>query len=374
MDLNKIQVTKNKTIMKKYINKLFLLGSVLFLATSCDSEAELTTLKSVSFPSAIEVSSNTVVLTEDNAEDTALLISWPEVTFPIEAPVTYAIQFDLVGDTSGANAWQKAKRIEVGTDVLSKSFIGADLNKIATDLGLEPNVAGKLVVRVEAAMDRKIYSSPLTLTVTPFEKSVVFGEIYMPGAYQGEWNVDTALALTAISKGVYQGYVSVLPGYGTVFKLNTARNWAQFYGAGDTNSDLKNMSDKDFSLPGVGSYQIKVNLNTLKWTQTPYAWGIVGTAQSGGWDKSTPMNYDYQTKTWKVTANLVAGALKFRLNDDWAVNYGPKDPATNTINRDDQGAYTIGEAGTYEITFTINEVDPATSGYPATATCTIVKK
>ena len=98
--------------MKKYINKLLILGSLLFLGSSCDSEAELTTLKAVSFPSQVVASSNTIVLTEDNADDNAILISWPAVTFPIAAPVTYAIQFDLIGDTSGNNAWQKAKRIE----------------------------------------------------------------------------------------------------------------------------------------------------------------------------------------------------------------------------------------------------------------------
>ncbi|MDA6072201.1 SusE domain-containing protein [Flavobacterium sp. AC] len=368
--------------MKKYINKLFLLGSVLFLSASCDSEAELTTLKSVSFPSAIEVSSSTLVLTEDSADDNVLLVSWPKVTFPIDAPVTYAVEFDLIGDTSGTTAWQKAKRIVVGEDVLSKAFIGLDLNKIAVDLGLPPDVAGKLVVRVEAAMDRKIYSDPITLTVTPYEKSVVFGEIYMPGAYQGEWNVDTALALTAISKGIYQGYVTVLPGYGPVFKLNTGRNWEQFYGAGATNNDLKDMSTTDFALPGEGSYQIKVNLNTLKWSSTPYAWGIVGSSTHAptpedkdyGWNHSIPMSYNHETKTWKATANLLAGALKFRLNDKWDVNYGPADPTTNTINKDNGGAYDIGEPGTYEITFTINDVDPVSAGYPATATCTIVKK
>ncbi|KQB38697.1 SusE domain-containing protein [Flavobacterium aquidurense] len=368
--------------MKKYINKLFLLGTVLFLGASCESEGQLTTLKTVTFPAAIEVSSSTIVLTEDTADNNALLISWPKVTFPIDAPVTYAIQFDLINDTSGANAWQKAKRIEVGQDVLSKAFIGSELNKIATDLGLPIDAAGKLVVRVEAAMDRKIYSDPITLTVTPYEKSVVFGEIYMPGFYQGEFNVGTAAALTAIAKGVYQGYVTLSPGNGTDFKLNTARNWDQYYGAGDTNADLKNMSEPNFHLPGVGSYQIKVNLNTLKWSSAPYAWGIVGSSTHAptpedkdyGWNHSIPMSYNHETKTWKVTANLIVGALKFRLNDKWDVNYGPADATTNTINKDNGGAYDIAEAGTYEITFTINDVDPASAGYPATATCTIVKK
>ena len=359
--------------MKKYINKLLLLGGLLFLSTSCETDGQLTTLKAVSFPSQIVASSSTIVLSEDTADEQALLLSWPAVTFPIAAPVTYAVQFDLVSDISGSQAWQKAKRIEVGSDVLSKAFTDLELNKIAVDLGLPIDAAGQLAVRVEAAMDRKIYSNPVTLTVTPYEKSVVFGEIYMPGAYQGEWNVETALALPAISKGIYQGYVTVLPGYGPVFKLNQGRNWEQYYGAGATNSDLKNMSTADFALPGEGSYQIKVNLNTLKWTAAPYSWGIVGDATAGSWDNSTPMNYDYQTKTWKITVDLVPGNVKFRLNNSWTINYGPKNTSDGLVYLDDQGAYYV-EAGTYEITFKINDVDPVGLGYPATAAYTIVKK
>jgi hypothetical protein len=360
--------------MKKYISTLFAFGALLFLGASCESDAELTYLKEVNFPADIKVApSSTIVLLEDNADNNALTISWEAVTFPIEAPVTYAVQFDVPADITGSNAWLKATRFEVGQDVLTKTFSVRDLNKIATDLGLQPNSAGKLIVRVEAQMDRKVFSNNVQLTVTPYEKAIVFGEIYMPGSYQGEWDVNKAAVLTAIEKGVYQGYATVLPGYGTGFKVNTARNWAEFYGA-DGGDNIKKMSDTDLQMPGVGSYQIKVNLNTLKWSATAYAWGIVGTAQTGGWDNSTPMNYDHQTMTWKVTADLVPGALKFRLNNKWDVNYGPKDATTNTINRDDQGAYTITEAGTYEVTFKIVETDPATAGYPATATCTITKK
>lgn len=359
--------------MKKYINKLALLGSVLFLNASCESDAQLTTLQAVSFPATAQVSASTIVLTEDTADEQVLLVTWPEVTFPIEAPVKYALQFDLVGDTSGANAWMKAKRVEVGTDVLSKTLIGQDLNKIAVDLGLPIDVEGKLVVRVEAEMDRKVFSDPITLTITPYEKSVVFGEIYMPGSYQG-WGIETAAALTAIQKGVYQGYMTAATGAGLGFKLNTERNWAQFYGAGATNSDLKNMSDTDFQLPAAGSYQIKVNLNTLKWTATPYSWGIVGDGTAGGWDNSTPMDYDHQTKTWKVTAVLVPGNVKFRLNNSWTINYGSKNSTDGIAYLDDSGAHYVGEGGTYEITMKINDVDPASLGYPPTLTYTITKK
>ncbi|WP_035646289.1 SusE domain-containing protein [Flavobacterium sp. ASV13] len=359
--------------MKKYINKLFVLGSLLFLATSCETEGQLTTLATVTFPSAIEVSSSTIVLKEDVSDQPALLVSWPKVTYPISAPVTYAIQFDMPSDIKGSEAWGKAIRVVAGEDVLSKSFTGAELNKIVTDLGLKPNVAADVVIRIESTMDHRIYSDPIIIKVTPYLKTVVIGEIFMPGSYQG-WAVETAAALTEIQIGVYQGYMTLPEGAGPVFKLNRGRNWAQFFGAGDTNADMKNMSDTDFTLPGAGSYQIKANLNTLKWSATPYSWGIVGTSQPGGWDNSTPMSYDHQTKTWKITTNLVTGALKFRLNNSWAINYGPADPSTNTINFDNGNAYDIPEAGLYEVTFKINEIDPTSNGYPKTATCTIVKK
>lgn len=370
--------------MKKYINKLVALLTIVMFATSCDSDAPLTVLQSVSFPAPITSSVSTIVLTEATADNEAVTISWPAVVFPVEAPVLYTVQFDLTANTKGKNAWLNAKAFEAGNDVLSKSFTVRDLNKIATDLGLKADVAGTISARVVAVMDRSIYSAAIDLTVTTYEKVVVFGEIYMPGAYQGEWDVNTASVLTAIEKGVYQGYATVLPGYGTIFKVNTARNWEEFYGAGAGEGTLERMNDKNLEFQGVGSYQVKVNLNTLKWSATPYAWGIVGPASATaeqtasdpnyGWNHSVPMSYDHKTKSWKVTANLLPGAVKIRLNDDWAVNYGPADPGTNIIDKDNGGAYTITEAGSYEVTFTIVETDPASNGYPATATCTIVKK
>ncbi|WP_431243678.1 SusE domain-containing protein [Flavobacterium sp. P21] len=177
--------------MKKYINKLVALLALVIVATSCDSDAELTVLKSVSFPSAITSSASKIVLKEDATDNTATTISWPAVVFPIEAPVLYTVQFDLPANTTGAKAWLNAKAFEAGSDVLTKSFTVRDLNKIATDLGIQPNAEGKLAIRVVAVMDRNIYSDPIEITVTPYEKAIVFGEIYMPGDYQG-WAVETA--------------------------------------------------------------------------------------------------------------------------------------------------------------------------------------
>jgi starch-binding outer membrane protein SusE/F len=358
--------------MKKYINKLFVICALLFLGVSCENDAILTSLKEVNFSGAIETSTNTVILSIENENESVMTLSWPAVEYPINAPVTYALQFDLPSDTAGATAWGKAIRVEVGVDVLSKAFSGNDLNKMAIKLGLPVDVTGKIVVRVESTMDRTIYSDPIELTVTPYEQIVVLGEIYMPGNYQN-FNIATAAALAEIQKGVFQGYITVPSGSGLGFKFNSARNWNQFYGAGVTNSDLVNMSDTDFLLPGEGSFQIKVNTNTLKWTATQYTWGIIGTATAGGWDNSTNMSYDHQLKVWKFKGTLSAGALKFRLNNSWTINYGPKNNTDGIMYLDDQGAYDVSEAGTYEVTFSIAEKDATTGLYPATATYTVTK-
>lgn len=358
--------------MKKHIYKLLVLFAVALLGASCEDAAELTTLQAVSFPSAIEASTNTIIISDANVSESVVTLSWPAVVYPIKAPVTYALQFDIPANTSGEKAWSTAIRIVVGEDVLSKSIIGLDLNKMAIKLGLPIDVAGKIAVRVESYMDHTIYSDPIILTVTPYEKQVVFGAIYMPGSYQS-WDVNTAAALSAIDSGVFQGYVTIPVGSGLGFKLNQERNWAQFYGAGASNFDLLNMSDTDFQMPGTGSYQMTVNLKTLKWSSIPYAWGIVGDATVGSWNTSTPMAYDHVNKVWKVTADLIPGNVKFRLNDAWTINYGAKNNDDGIMYLDNQGAYYVAEAGTYAITFTINDANPAVNGYPATATYTVTK-
>lgn len=358
--------------MKKYINKIFAICTLLFLGASCENDAVLTTLKTVNFSGPIEASSSTIVLSSENNNLSVVTISWPEVIFPINAPVTYALEFDLPADAVGATAWSKAIHVEAGVDVLSKAFSGSDLNKMAIKLGLPVDEAGKIVVRAASTLNRTIYSEAIELTVTPFEKAVVFGEIYMPGSYQG-WNIEAAASLSAINIGVYQGYVTIPAGSGLGFKLNTNRNWDQFFGAGATNDVLVDHSDTDFIMPEVGSFQINVNLNTAIWKATPYSWGIIGDATPGSWDNSTSMSFNHELKQWEITSDLIVGNLKFRLNNAWTINYGSRNNDDGIVYLDDPGAHYISEAGTYKITYKIDDTAPVTNGYPPTATYTITK-
>jgi hypothetical protein len=62
--------------------------------------------------------------------------------------------------------------------------------------------------------------------------------------------------------------------------------------------------------------------------------GIIGDATPKGWDVDIDMRLADLTKadkfTWTITTYLKAGALKFRANDDWTVNWGADPFPTGT--------------------------------------------
>lgn len=346
--------------MKNYINSLLLSTSILFLGASCEDDVELTYLKEVRFSAPIEASPSTLVLTNETKYDIVETISWQDAEFPVDAPITYALQFTTVSDTIGSTAWAHPIKIEVGEAVLSKSFTGNEMNQMALALGLEMDVASHIAVRLEATLDRKAYSKPIVLTVTPITPAVVFGQIYIPGSYNG-FDPSTAATLEAIDSGVYQGFLT-FPSGQLEFQLTTDQTGEQFYGA-DSNGNLTEGGENNLSVPLAGSYQITVNLNNMSFTAVPYSWGVIGTATPGGWDSDTDMVYDYQLDAWKFTGALVPGALKFRLNNSWDINYGPFNNDEGVVYLDNPGAHTIAEAGNYTVTFFIDPSIPAAADY-----------
>ena len=351
--------------MKTFINKLFAISLVLLTVASCEDDAELTTLELVSFSAPIEATPNNIILSTDNDFESVVTISWSDVEFPIEAPVTYTLAIDVASDTFGENGWSNAIRIPAGEDVLSTSIVGSDLNVYSADLGLMPDIEGELMFRVEAYMDRYVYSDPIAVQVTPYVAEVAFGELYIPGSYNG-WDPSIASKLSAISVGVYQGYLTVNSSQGLVFKVTTEQDWDEFYGL-DANGNFAIGGETDLAFPDSGSYQITVNLNNLSYTIVPFSWGIIGPATSGGWDADTDMSYNYTTELWEYIGVLAPGALKFRLNNDWSTNYGTEDGNSGEITDavvylDNPGAHTMAVGGFYKVSFSV-DIDPATATY-----------
>jgi hypothetical protein len=120
-----------------------------------------------------------------------------------------------------------------------------------------------------------------------------------------------------------------------------------------------------------GWNRMNVDVNALTYNISEYRIGLIGSATPNGWDTpDQPMEYNPATGTWSITVTLVAGEIKFRLNNGWAWNLGYNKNNTGNLNDlfHDGNNITV-TAGNYTITLTITQPNGPTEA----GSCTIVK-
>ena len=134
------------------------------------------------------------------------------------------------------------------------------------------------------------------------------------------------------------------------FKFCTQPEWkGTNYGANfDTAKDAANITMTE----EAGYYKVDVDLESKSYVLTPITTiGIIGSASPNGWDSDVDMTYvPYNAETkalgyWEAKdITLASGEIKFRANDDWAINWG------GDVNALTQGGGNISvDAGTYDI-------------------------
>lgn len=349
----------------KIINKLLGLCILLVLFNGCKKEPNLTVMEEVAFTSELTSSVDHVALSEDNASSSVIDFTWSQVTYPVDAPVTYSIQIDVPEDTIGTSGWANAINIEVGEDVITKSMLGEELNTIALDLGLKDGESGVLVVRANSFLDRFSYSKPLTINVTPYKVFTGFPSLYVPGDYQGYDPAAAPRIVSVNSNDLYEGYIYIPAGGTNQFKLTAQPAWEPMaYGDGGNGVLIEaNYAGGNFTAPSDGYYNLTADLNTMSYTVTKTTWSIIGDATPGGWDSDTQMTYDPVKKVWEVTADMLsAGSFKFRANNAWVIDFG--------VNNDNKLVYadhpvlgytpdlnnlTVPSAGNYTITLDLQD-------------------
>ena len=143
--------------------------------------------------------------------------------------------------------------------------------------------------------------------------------------------------------GVYTGFAYL----NTEFKFRSHEDsWdAPDWGAGADAGTIEAQAG-NITVPAPGFYKMVVDMENMTYALTPISTiGVVGPAQEGGWDSDTDMTYNIETGAWEVEMNLAADELKFRANDDWAINWGG-DPTDLT---QDGPNIAIDAAGKYKI-------------------------
>ena len=151
------------------------------------------------------------------------------------------------------------------------------------------------------------------------------------------------------------------------FKFCTQPEWkGTNYGANfDTAKDAANITMTE----EASYYKVDVDLESKSYVLTPITTiGIIGSASPNGWDSDVDMTYvPYNAETkelgyWEAkNITLASGEIKFRANDDRAINWG------GDVNALIQGGDNISvDAGTYDI-----KLYAWANGY---AKCELIKK
>lgn len=160
-----------------------------------------------------------------------------------------------------------------------------------------------------------------------------------------------------LGDGVYTGMVYMDPAMPVTFLEDDTDNT---YGGSDGTLILDGAG---IDLPDAGWYELTVDVTAMTYTFDPYQIGVVGAFTNWGTDPDIPMDYDPAEGVWTVTVDLPLGPMKFRLNSDWALNWGPGVapdtdvdlPANGKMELlNEWGNINIVTAGTYYIELTVD--------------------
>jgi starch-binding outer membrane protein SusE/F len=158
------------------------------------------------------------------------------------------------------------------------------------------------------------------------------------------WNDETALTYNP-SLRTWIGGMSLTAAY---IKFRANHSWDYNYGSDLADGHLS-AGGANIPISLAADYSITLDLSHPNtYTYSVNRWGVIGDATADGWNSDQNMTWDATNKVFKVTIDLVVGYIKFRANDDWAINYGGSDLNALTAG----GAnISIATAGNYTITF-----------------------
>lgn len=344
------------------MKKLLYIIAILFLF-SCEKEEVKAVLKTdIVLPSIMSPSTGfSKEITESDTSDN-IVFKWSPADYGVNTIVTYRLLIAPEGKINTA--------VSVGTtsrDSISMTL--GELNRLMlNNLNLPANESSNLEFKVVASLNSpdtlvdhndEVSSAVSKIAITTYKKIQppveTANKLWVPGAYQG-WSPADAPNIYQVGEGLYEGYVYM--NVGDYYKFTNHGDWDHInYGsAGDGKLSMDGLAE-GLKVDEPGYYKFNVDTKNLTYSAILInTWGMIGTATAGSWDTSTPLTFDEVSGTWTQTLDLQPGALKFRANDGWDINYGPADinALTGTLIGTD-AAIDIKEAGNYTVTVNLSK-------------------
>jgi hypothetical protein len=287
------------------INKIkFFLGILfsLVLITSCEEDGERIYLYG---PEANQLiaTNNEVVLSQENAGAILLSLTWNKSALTLSNPnltapdiLVSSIQIATQADFSG-------NVLEYVESNLSHSYTGAELNTIAKNLGLSPDVATPVYFRISSKTGNNmqpVYSNVVSVGITSFKIDMSLGFIL-----DSSMN-DTGLTLASPeSDGIYTGFMGASGWYNYFLKEGDGTVWGNAPVDG-SEFNLSSASDAwNLWFPGQsGCYYAIVNTIGEKWS----ALWLPTLTVSG--DITGEMTFDRANVKWTYVFNATETGTK----------------------------------------------------------------
>lgn len=212
-------------------------------------------------------------------------------------------------------------------------------------------VAEEFGANIEFTMSDAVYKvifNDKTLEYSfEFVRGLFPDQLFLVGglAAHGAWTPGSSIPFMKVSDGVFEIYAPLEAGTG--FKFLQVQDWAGDWGEDPNNpGTIIQDGERDVTVTESGFYLIRIDFNDKGIALTKTDWGLIGSSTPGGWDNDTNMTFQNDFE-WTITIDLVAGAIKFRANDNWDINFGDNDAdgslegGGSDIMVDEDGNYTV---------------------------------
>lgn len=309
-------------ILKKYPVVILLL-----LLTACEEDGDKIYLSGLEASEFI-LTETDILLSKENASKIVLSTAWKNNTLVVSNPdmgapdvFTAYLQISTQEDFS-------SNVIETEGTGESKAYTGAELNAIARNLGLAPDVATPVYFRLRGSIGANIesaYSEIRIVNITPYLIDMTVGFILDTDKQQ------TGLTLASPdADGIYTGFIGATSWYNFFLEEGDGTVWGNF--AADGSAFLASSEEDSWNFwypePG-GCYYTEVNTVRKRWS-TIY---LPALEVSG--DINGEMTFDRPNTKWYYVFNAAsAGTATIRLSgqgDEYNYETGDSAPAAGEV-------------------------------------------
>lgn len=331
----------NLTEMKKLSSYLWL--ALMTLMLSCEKDESIVTLKQDGNAAAVTSTAEELAppITAETLADN-LTIKWSEADYGANTEIKYTVEMDV-----SCNGFNSPVVIGTTTNEFFDLTLDALNAKLLSNLKMAQHVPTEVQLRVKSEVKGQFQktSEAITYTITPYSRWSK--GLWLVG---GDWDDAAAPVIYSAAESVYDGYAYLNDEASFKFADIRTCDKTLYGGNGGVLSDA--VGADELAVGTSGYYRVKADVDNSAYEFTLIeSFGIIGTATAGGWNTSTPLDYNEGAQTWELNTDLTGGALKFRANNQWNINYGPADGSKldGALKLDDPGAISIQEPGNYTI-------------------------